>query len=383
MRRRISGYKSGGYHKMKGKSAVWIRICVLTAILTLFAACASGCRDHFFAAPPTLSVPTPNVTLPATGSPVQTPTATPDTAQEIHFTDISLENLVRDKLEKSIGPIRRADVEKITTLEARVQGIQRIDSLEYFTNLEELDLFGNRITDFSVLAKLPSLKKLNIAKNYNVLTLGAASGTGLDLTPLKNLVLLEELNASDNMLTDLTAIGSLSALKTLTLSNNRITDITPLSACKALTYVDLSHNYGLNSDYTERGITDLTPLFGNLKLRTLIASDNLIAKVDGIETLTELSYLDLTNNCLDSVESLAKLGRLETVLLHSNALTVLDPLKDNATIQTLDVSLNMISNFDVIRTMTALRTLGWDQNMIQDNTPIDEFLARIQAETDG
>ena len=190
---------------------------------------------------------------------------------------------------------------------------------------------------------------------------------------------LEELDASDNMLTDLTVLGSLSALQTLTLANNRITDISPLAGCKSLTYVDLSYNYGLNSDNTERGISDLSPLFENTQLRTLIAGHNLISDVEGIEALEELSYLDLTDNYLDSLAPLAEAASLETVLLHSNALTSLDPLAGNTTIRTLDVSLNMISNFDAINTMPALRSLTWEQNNIQDYSAIDAFEERMSA----
>lgn len=356
-----------------------VKIGMIAAILCLGSAAASGCKGSFPTAPPTLAAPTAVATATPAGSAAPAPTVTPEAEQEIHFTDINLETVVREKIGKSIGAIRRADVENITELSARVRGITSIESLRYFTSLEELDLYGNRITDFSVLAELPSLKKLNIAKNYNVLTSNTSGASGLDLTPLKGLVLLEELDASDNMLTDLTVLGSLSALQTLTLANNRITDISPLAGCKSLTYVDLSYNYGLNSDNTERGISDLSPLFENTQLRTLIAGHNLISDVEGIEALEELSYLDLTDNYLDSLAPLAEAASLETVLLHSNALTSLDPLAGNTTIRTLDVSLNMISNFDAINTMPALRSLTWEQNNIQDYSAIDAFEERMSA----
>ena len=364
---------------MRKRITVQVKIGMIAAILCLGSTVASGCKGSFPTAPPTLAAPTAVATATPAGSAAPAATATPDSEQEIHFTDINPETVVREKIGKSIGAIRRADVENITELSARVRGITSIESLRYFTSLEELDLYGNRITDFSVLTELTSLKKLNIAKNYNVLTSNTAGASGLDLTPLKGLVLLEELDASDNMLTDLTVLGSLSALQTLTLTNNRITDISPLAGCKSLTYVDLSYNYGLNSDNTERGISDLSPLFENTQLRTLIAGHNLISNVEGIEALEELSYLDLTDNYLDSLAPLAEAASLETVLLHGNALTSLDPLAGNTTIRTLDVSLNMISNFDAINTMSALRSLTWEQNNIQDYTAIDAFEERMSA----
>ncbi len=354
-----------------------IKIWITVSILFFFAVSATGCADPLFHSPPTLSVPTPNVVIPPTGSAGTVPTKTPDSEQEIHFTDPALEEFVRKELNNKIGPIRRADIEPIRKLEMNVYKIYNIDSLQYFTNLEELYLYGNYITDFSVLEKLPSLKKLNIGRNYNVSNPSSSGNTGLDLSPLKNLVLLEELDISENMLTDLTVIGSLPALQTLTACKNRISDITPLSGCKSLTYVDLSDNFIMNADNTVSGITDLSPLYGNPHLRTLIASNNLIKNIDGIEAMPELSFLDLSSNRLDSVAPLAGVRKLETVRLRENLIPALDSLKDNTTIRSLDVSYNLLSNFDVIRTMPALRNLVWEGNNIQDYAAIDEFEARM------
>ena len=336
----------------------------------------SGCDANVLVAPPTLVVPTSNVTEQPTGNNGLKPTPTPDAEEEIYFSDINLENIIRDIIGKNIGPITRADVENITELSARVRGITNIDALKYFTNLEKLDLYGNRISDLSALANITSLKRLNLGKNYNVLTAGTSSPNGLDITPLKSLVLLEELDLSDNMLTDLSGIGSLTMLKTLILSKNRIADISPLSTLKSLTYVDLSYNYGLNSDNTERGISDLSPLYGITTLETLIAGYNLITDLQGIENMTALKYIDLTDNFVTSVEFLAKVPNLKTVILHCNALTSLNEFKNNKTIKVLDVSLNMITNFDVILTMSMLEDIKWEQNNIQDYTAIDEFEAR-------
>lgn len=341
------------------------------AVAAIIAVLASGCQNDNEITMPTFSVPTPTPTISATGAIMPTPT--PNSEEEIHFGDVRLENIVRDKIGKNIGPIMRADVENITVFSARVEGIYSVDGLQYFTSLEELDLYGNRISDLTPVSSLNSLKKLNLGKNYNVLSAGSSDVKGLDITPLKTLSLLEEVDLSDNMLSNIDTLRSLPLLKRVVLTGNRIDDITPLSACKNIKYVDLSYNYGYNDDNTERGIVDLSPLYEISSLETLIANYNIIADVTGIEKLTELKYIDLSENFVSDITPISKLPKVETVILNRNSLVSIAPLRNNETIKTLDVSQNMITHFDVILTMKNLQELNWAQNNIQNYKPIDKF----------
>lgn len=361
----------------RGQKIFCLAIFMVIAVF-LFSGCQvvneimiSGSQEEDIISVPTLSVPTPEPTVLATG--VIPPTPTPNADEEIHFTDSRLENIVRNKIGKNIGPIMRADVENITEFSARVEGILSINGLQYFTSLEELDLYGNRVSDLTPIANLASLKKLNLGKNYNMLSAGSSEAKGLDITALKGLNLLEELDLSDNMLSNIDALCSMSLLKKVVLAKNRITDISALSGCKALTYVDLSYNYGLNEDITERGIADLSPLYGISSIETLIANYNIIKDVNGIEALINLKYLDLSVNYINDVGPINKLPKVETVLLNLNSLVSIESFKDNAVIIKLDVSQNMITHFDVILTMKNLQELNWAQNNIQNYKPIDKF----------
>lgn len=347
------------------------RIFCLTVFAAVIAVLASGCQNYNEISMPTFSVSTPTPTISATG--VIPPTATPNSEEEIHFGDVRLENIVRDKIGKNIGPIMRADIENITEFSARVEGIYSVDGLQYFTALEELDLYGNRISDLTPIANLTSLKRLNLGKNYNMLSAGSSDVKGLDISPLKSLSLLEEIDLSDNMLSDIDALRSLSLLKRVVLTRNRIDDISPLSACKNLKYVDLSYNYGYNDDNTERGVVDLSPLYEISSIETLIANYNIIEDVTGIEMLTELKHLDLSENFISDVTPISKLPKVETVILNRNSLVSIAPFKNNEVIKTLDVSQNMITHFDVILTMKNLQELNWAQNNIQNYRPIEKF----------
>lgn len=350
------------------------RIILMLFAVIIIAVILCGCETDLIS-PPTLALPTQKPTSAASDVVISHPTSTPDAGEEIYFNDANLENVVRNLIGKNIGAITRADVADIKELSARVRGITKIDGLQYFTGLEILDLYGNRISDISPIANLSSLKKLDLGKNYNILTAGTSNLDGLDVSHLKGLVLLEELDLSDNMLTDLNGIGSLPNLKKLILKKNRINDISLLSGLKNLKYIDISQNYGLNSDKTERGISDLSPLYGIETLETLIAGYNLITDLQGIENMAGLSYIDLTDNFVISVEPLANMNKLETLIMHCNALTSIDAFENNKTIKTLDVSLNMIMDFKVILKMESLINLKWEQNNIQDYSVIEEFEA--------
>lgn len=350
----------------------WGKIIIISIFALINAMILSCCeKTDVVVAPPTAIIPTPVAT--ESFPYITPPVATPNAEEEIHFSDLNLENVVRDIVGKNIGPIMREDVEQIKRLSARVRGISNIDALQFFTALEEIDLYGNRITDLLPLANLTSLKKLNIGKNFNVLTTVDPGQTGLDISPLKGLAMLEELDISDNMIVNIDDLKSLSSLKKLVATKNRISDISALSNCISLIDVDVSYNYGINADNTERGISDLTPLFGIKTLESINASYNLIEDVTGIEALENLSTLDLSVNFISNIKPINRLKSVKTVNLNMNSLMNIDGFANNDVIEELDVSQNMITRFDVILTMKKLKSLNWAQNIIQDYGPIEEF----------
>ncbi len=349
-----------------------------------------GCKNMNLLSKPTFSIPTEDKTVAVPtegnvtinppinenteGSVAATASPTNNTSDVIIFNDLNLENIVRNIIGKNIGSILRSDVEGITKLSARVRGISNIEALKYFTNLEELDLYGNRVSDISPLSGLALLKKLNLGKNYNVITSQGNTGNGgLDLSPLKSMSMLEELDLSDNMINDISGLSSLNKLKTLVLKNNRISDVSPLVGCSSMIYLDISDNYGLNPDNTERGISDLSPLYNINTLEVILCTGNLLSDLNGIEKMKSIRYVDFSRNYIQSLENLSQIQNLENLVVSQNFITLLEPLKDNKVIKQLDVSSNMITDFSVINTMSALKELVWENNNITDYSPIEEF----------
>jgi len=297
----------------------------------------------------------------------------------INFTDPYFESVVRDMLGKSIGDILVSDVAGITSIKARVKGIRNIGDIVYFSSLEELDLYGNKINDVTPLAQLSNLRTLNIGKNFNTLyTSGVNSTNGLNLNVLSSLPLLEELYAEDNKISDLSFVESLTQLKILNLANNNLSDVTALSSLSNLETLILSNNK----------ITDLGALSGCVKLTYIDASKNYYEVMDsetlfytgyGIKdlsftkNLSSLTYLNVSMNMVTTLESVAKLKSLRSVYADDNYITDISYFKGNASIQLFSVKRNYIKDFSAVTDMKGLTELQYAGNPIADTEPIKKF----------
>ena len=145
--------------------------------------------------------------------------------------------------------------------------ITDISPLKGLTNLVSLDLTQSRISDLSPLTHLTSLTRLSLF------------GTLIDDNDLTSLVpllagltQLKELYLGWNQISDVTLLASFVNLRALGLSSNRVSNITPLTGLTSLTFLDLGLNQisdvspleGLTSlrwlRLTDNPIEDLAPL---------------------------------------------------------------------------------------------------------------------------
>lgn len=312
------------------------------------------------------AVVTPSVTQdPNKASP------TPVGDQAISFRDPNFETVIRKALSKNIGDILISDVQQIKELTARVCGIMYVDELKYFSSLEKLDLYGNRINDLTPISNLKSLKELNMGKNYNVLY--SSNRNGLDISPLKSLVNLEVLDLRENMITDISALSSLAVLKKLDLTNNRISDISSLRNCVSLIELDISSNRYVNDEGVECTIDTLEPLYRLPYLRSIIANDCGIKNIRNISSLAALTYLEIGHNYIDDISPICFMLILGHVDVNHNIITDISCLNGDMSIRELNVSYNLISDFNVILNMHSLENIVWAGNPINDYTPINDF----------
>ncbi len=150
---------------------------------------------------------------------------------EVNIPDPNLEAVIRVAIDKPSGRILDTDLLELTSLNACCSDIDDLTGLEYATNLEEIDLYENYISDLGPLAGLMNLTQL-------ILDLNTLS----DISPLSGLVNLTELDLEENRVSDLTPLAELVNLVDLDLFINNVTDISALANLTNLRLLNLAAN---------------------------------------------------------------------------------------------------------------------------------------------
>ena len=139
-----------------------------------------------------------------------------DSASEKLITDLIVEKAIRVKLEKPTGRLTKSDLDKVTHLYLGRKKLTELpEALEKLTQLEELRLTNNQLTEVKGLEKLTQLKKLYL--NYNKLT-ELPKG-------LEKLTQLTYLNLGYNKLTDVKGLEKLTQLEELKLHGEKLTEL--------------------------------------------------------------------------------------------------------------------------------------------------------------
>ncbi len=283
----------------------------------------------------------------------------------------------------------------VTELDLSGQSLTDISELAKCTHLTALQLHGCSLTDISALIDLQELVCLDISGN-----------SVADLRPLMTLTSLTYLNADDNSITDVTALGYLSRLEELHLDGNDIDNFKALKELASLKILslkntglkddDLKHLSGISSltslniednpELTANAAEDLkkaltgcsvstSELLYTVKLGSntfksdavsITALSDGISDLNGLEKFTQLSELILTNNYITSIEPLRELKSLESLDLYSNRISDITPLSGHSSLRVLDLERNSISDISALSGCTALRELSLGSNSIKD-----------------
>lgn len=287
-----------------------------------------------------------------------TPKGTVDASKqnpEFDFTDVNLEEVVRDQLNKSVGPIYLSEIQSIVKIRARVCSIRSINDLKYFTSLEELDLYGNRISDITPLGGLTKLKILNLSKNYSINS-KTKDAPGMQIECLNKITSLEELYLDYNAISNVGNLSRLVKLKTLSLNHNNLTDISLLSELTKLTYLDVNNNVKIEANLKETGISDISV----------------------IKNMPNLEYLDISNNIIMDASNVNDCVKLKHLYVSYNLITDLNYLEYNNSVEELSANNNFITSFNFILKMPALKQLKYEGNPISEYGAIDKMFPQIE-----
>ena len=191
--------------------------------------------------------------------------------EEVHFPDADLEAAVRERLEiPPPTPITDVDMLQMPWLSASGDSIGVLTGLEYATNLEDLRLSSNEISDLWPISQLPALATLYVWDNEIS-----------DLSPLAGLLSLGDLWLQRNQISDISPLSGLTNLHWLFLAHNRISDVSPLSGLNVLGVLHLDSNQ----------IADVAPLDEMDDVWELSLIGNLVSDISPLAGMESLEYL--------------------------------------------------------------------------------------------
>ncbi|RMG08689.1 MAG: CHAT domain-containing protein, partial [Cyanobacteria bacterium J055] len=171
------------------------------------------------------------------------------------------------------------------------------------------------------LSSLTQLQQLYLGKNEIT-----------DLSPIASFLQLQSLYLNENQLTDIDPLSGLENLTTLSLDDNQIRDINPLSHVRSLEILYANGNQ----------IEEIDPISHLPNLTQLYLKNNQIAEIPDSPLLSQLTYLQLGNNRLTDIEVLASLDRAIELDLSQNRITDISSLSSLENSIKLDLRNNPI-----------------------------------------
>ena len=183
---------------------------------------------------------------------------------------------------------------------------------DLYPKLTKLNLSRNIFKTFSIFGKLPYLVELNL--NYNLFTeifqKKAKLINGQGIFGLPN---LESLEFAGNQLVNLNGIQFFKKLKILVLRENSLSKIDSINHMEYLTFLDVSFNKLRNCDRTT---------IGNLpSLQVFLCDNNYLKNINGFEKFFSIQSISFENNKIpdyNSLEKLASLSNLKDLALGNN-----------------------------------------------------------------
>ena len=175
--------------------------------------------------------------------------------------------------------------------------LTNLSGLKYLTNLRNLNAGYNNLTSIKGVENLTNLIKLKV--NDNRIT---------SIKEVKNLVNLQEFRCEYNDIYEIESVSNLIHLERLNISNNFISDISGLENIVLLQELKMGTNE----------IKSLINLSKLKNLKYLRADRNKIKTLEGITQLTNLERVNLSRNELVSLQGIENLTKIKQFYFSSN-----------------------------------------------------------------
>lgn len=273
----------------------------------------------------------------------------------------------------SLGGVAFTD--DVTVLDLSNHGISDIGKLSYCLQLQDLDLSGNPVEDYAVLAGLPKLERLKLT---------SVNLTDEALQQLKALRHLTWLNIEGNGALTREAVDALSEA------------LAPCEiVCENIPYVVEIAGTRFTSDrdtleLSNRGINSLNGLEKFDKLRILALEGNAVADLSPLREVYTLEELDASHNAVADISMLTNHIALRKLDLSHNAVIDIYSLASCTSLEELDLSYNNINYISHLSGCTSLRRLNLTANpdltaeqllRLQETLPLCEIITDVSLET--
>lgn len=227
------------------------------------------------------------------------------------------------------------------------------------------------IRDSALRNKLTELLGKDAGEDILISELNDFNGyIDLSDTNVKNLAGIEHagstaVNLSNTRVTDLTPLAGMQRLRTLTMTDMEDEiDVSPLAECSNLAYLDLSRSQVLN----------LSALSGT-HLTELTLKDCEINSLSELSELPAIETLDLSGNQISDISILSSFTTLKHLNLSGNPLSSADAVSTLTSLQSLDLSATNIQDISPLQDLTSLNSLSLAHNGLTDISSLSELTA--------
>ena len=246
-----------------------------------------------------------------------------DLITNVAIQDAELERCIADEA----AAMGWFEVHEVSSLFCDSRGIQSLEGIDGFYNLQFLYASYNDLYDLSPLGPLSNLYSLYLDSNPNIewssmpalnnlVSLGLAYNQLTHVDFLADFTQLDFLFLSFNELTNINGLWAASKLTSLSLWNNQVSDIQPVWAMPNLSYFDIDSNQ----------VSDISPLVNLTNMSSMYLNNNLITDISPLAELYNLTFLELSNNGISDISPLENLFSLQQLSLFNNdGITCIDP----------------------------------------------------------
>ncbi len=241
----------------------------------------------------------------------------------------------------------------------------------------ELDLSGKKITDLSPLAELLNLQQLwcyktqvsdlsPLAALLNLQQLDCRFTRVSDLSPLAGLLNLRQLDCSSTQVLDLSPLARLLNLQQLSCSSTQVLDLSPLSGLLNLQQLSCSSTQ----------VLDLSPLSGLLNLQELNCSSIQVSDLSPLARLLNLQQLRCRSTQVPDLSPLVGLSQLQEINIWATPVSDLSPLKGLSKLRVLDASRTQIDSIEPLSKLLNLDKLYVAYTKVSDLWPLEKLIEK-------